>query len=151
MSLVALAALLAALPAARAQTGGPFALTRSTIGGGGGASTGGVYSVTGTIGQPDAGLMGGGNYSLAGGFWSVMQTPGAPLLRITRTSATGATVFWPAPSPGWVLQQTTALASRPELIVWTDVTSPAVVVVGSENIVKFVATTGQRYFRLRHP
>ena len=41
-----------------------------TIDGGGGTSTGGVYSVTGTIGQPDAGgPMTNGSYSVTGGFW----------------------------------------------------------------------------------
>src|ERR1017187_4895147 len=52
---------------------------------GGGTSTGGVYSVSGTIGQPDAsGAISGGNYSLTGGFWALyaVQTPGAPLLTI---------------------------------------------------------------------
>ena len=57
------------------------------ISGGGGTSTGGVYSVSGTIGQQDAsGPMTGGSYSLTGGFWaliSVVQTPGAPNLIIT--------------------------------------------------------------------
>jgi len=45
------------------------------IDGGGGTSTGGVFAVSGTIGQPDAGEMSGGNYSLAGGFWGASQTP----------------------------------------------------------------------------
>jgi hypothetical protein len=36
-----------------------------TIDGGGGTSTGGVYTVSGTIGQPDAGTMAGGPYELA--------------------------------------------------------------------------------------
>jgi hypothetical protein len=56
------------------------------ISGGGGTSNGGVYSVSGTIGQHDAGgPMTGGNYSLTGGFWALyaVQTPGAPLLTIT--------------------------------------------------------------------
>ena len=38
-----------------------YALDWSTIDGGGGTSTGGVYAVSGTIGQPDAGRMSGGN------------------------------------------------------------------------------------------
>ena len=50
------------------------------VAGGGGTSTGGVYAVSGTIGQHDAsGAMNGGNYSVTGGFWSlinVVQTPG---------------------------------------------------------------------------
>ena len=40
-----------------------------TVDSGGGTSTGTGYSLSGTIGQADAGAMSGGNYSLAGGFW----------------------------------------------------------------------------------
>ena len=53
-----------------AQSGGPYDLSWSTIDGGGGTSTGGAYSVCGTIGQHDAGgPMIGGNFALTGGFW----------------------------------------------------------------------------------
>jgi hypothetical protein len=38
-------------------------------GGGGMNSSGGVYSLGGTIGQPDAGTSSGGPYTLVGGFW----------------------------------------------------------------------------------
>src|SRR3954454_23873009 len=80
-----------------------------TIDGGGGTSTGGVYSVSGTIGQPDAGAMSGGNYSLTGGFWSLfaVQMPGAPLLSIALTTTNTALVSWPSPSTGFKLQQNT--------------------------------------------
>src|ERR1043166_9653052 len=82
-----------------------------TIDGGGGASTGGVYSVSGTIGQPDAGgPLSGGQYSLTGGFWSllsVVQTPGSPLLSITLTTTNTALVSWPSPSLNFMLQQNT--------------------------------------------
>ena len=55
---------------AHAQTGGGYDLTWSTIDGGGYmVSTGGSYSLGGTIGQPDAGALSGGSYTLAGGFW----------------------------------------------------------------------------------
>ena len=57
-----------------------------TIDGGGGTSTGGVYSVSGTIGQPDAGgPMTNGQYSVTGGFWALptaIQVSGAPTLTI---------------------------------------------------------------------
>ena len=69
-----------------------------TIDGGGGTSTGGVYQVSGTIGQPDAGKMSGGTYTLDGGFWGIIaavQTPGSPLLRIVRTSTNTVLVAWP--------------------------------------------------------
>jgi hypothetical protein len=55
---------------AHAQTGGGYDLTWSTIEGGGYMfSTGSGYSLGGTMGQPDAGVMSGGGYTLAGGFW----------------------------------------------------------------------------------
>lgn len=57
-----------------AQSGGDYELTWSTIDGGGGRSTGGVYTLTGTIGQPDAAWSSGGDYELLGGF-----LPGGPL------------------------------------------------------------------------
>jgi len=44
----------------QAQSGGGYDLTWSTIDGGGGESSGGAYSLGGTLGQPDAGAMRGG-------------------------------------------------------------------------------------------
>lgn len=41
-----------------------------TVDGGGGVSTTGVYEISGTIGQPDAGGATAGNLKLEGGFWS---------------------------------------------------------------------------------
>ena len=38
-------------------------------GGGATFSTGGGYTLGGTIGQPDPGLLAGGDYNLGGGFW----------------------------------------------------------------------------------
>lgn len=47
-----------------------FDLSRWTVDGGGGVSTGGGYNLHGTIGQADAGYqMTGGGYTLGGGFW----------------------------------------------------------------------------------
>ena len=82
------------------------------IAGGGGTSTNGQYSVTGTIGQPDAGAaMSGGNYSLTSGFWSlisVVQTAGAPSLTITH-SGDSVVVSWPV-TAGYALQQNNNLS-----------------------------------------
>jgi hypothetical protein len=62
--------LVASVSSSQAQSGGGYDLTWSTIDGGGATfSTGGSYSLGGTLGQPDAGLMSGGAYALAGGFW----------------------------------------------------------------------------------
>src|SRR6266705_5521518 len=99
--ILALGVLLAGGATVGAQT---YAIDWFTIDGGGGTSTGGVYSVSGTIGQPDAGRMSGGNYTLDGGFWGIIaavQTVGAPLLTISRTSTNTALVSWPSPSTGF--------------------------------------------------
>ena len=68
------------------------------VSGGGGTSTGGVYAVSGTIGQPDAAnAMSGGNYTVTGGFWSliaVVQTAGLPSLSVAH-SGNSVIVSWP--------------------------------------------------------
>lgn len=68
--LILLTLLVTRIAPASAQTGGGYDLTWNTIDSGGAMfSTGGTYSLGGTIGQPDAGKMSGGNYTLNGGFW----------------------------------------------------------------------------------
>ncbi len=55
---------------ALASTAQSHAISWWTIDGGGATrSTGGGYSLGGTIGQLDAGAMSGGEFMLAGGFW----------------------------------------------------------------------------------
>ncbi len=54
-----------------AQSGGNFNIKKSSIDSGGGLSTGGGFSLTGTIGQTDASkIVSGGNFSVTGGFWN---------------------------------------------------------------------------------
>lgn len=53
---------------------GQYEISWYTIDGGGGRSTGGDFTLTGTVSQPDAAYSRGGNYELLGGFW-----PGGPL------------------------------------------------------------------------
>lgn len=66
----------AALAHAFSSTDGTFDLSWSTIDGGGGTSTGGVFEVAGTIGQPDAGvILAGGTYEVRGGFWASSVEP----------------------------------------------------------------------------
>jgi uncharacterized membrane protein len=60
--------LLAAASVAYARQAG-YSLPWWTADSGGGASSSGNYSLTGTIGQPDAGTLSGGGYRLEGGFW----------------------------------------------------------------------------------
>ena len=121
-----------------------------SIDGGGGNSTGGVYSVSGTIGQADAGHMSGGSFTLDGGFWAIIaavQTPGAPLLRVVLTPTNTVVVAWPAPSTGFSLQQNPVVNNAAS---WSGVTN-APVVVGSENQVLVSPSVGNRFFRLTSP
>jgi hypothetical protein len=60
-------ALLAGLAAAQA---GSLDLAWFTVDGGGGHSSGGAFTLSGTIGQPDAGRLTGGSFALDGGFWA---------------------------------------------------------------------------------
>jgi hypothetical protein len=65
-----------AASAAAAQSGGGYDLSWSTADAGGGTSSGGAYSVSGTIGQPDAGTLTSADsrYTLHGGFWGLRTT-----------------------------------------------------------------------------
>lgn len=121
-----------------------------TMDGGGGASTGGVYALEGTIGQPDAGSLTGGVVRVEGGFWAfieLVQTPGGPLLRIARGSATSATLAWPvAGAEGYRLQDASLLIP-PD---WDDVAGTPVV-VGEEYQMTVSPLVAKRYYRLRKP
>jgi hypothetical protein len=68
LSCILIFLLLAAVGLAYASTA-DYTLPWWTVDNGGGASSGGNYSLSGTIGQPDAGALSGGNYQLEGGFW----------------------------------------------------------------------------------
>jgi len=58
-------------------SGGPFEIPWSTIDSGGALDTGGgSFTLSGTIGQPDAGgTLAGGSFALRGGFWSGIDAP----------------------------------------------------------------------------
>jgi hypothetical protein len=114
------------------------------VAGGGATSSGGVYSVSATIGQPDAGsAMTGGHYSLTGGFWSLfaVQTPGAPLLTITH-AGNQAIISWPSSVTGWTLQTNNNLATG----LWGSY--PGTIV---NNTVTNSLPAGNLFFRLTHP
>lgn len=118
------------------------------IAGGGGTSTNGQYSVSGTIGQPDASpAMSGGQYSVTGGFWSfinVVQTPGAPTLYISHSGNT-VTVYWQDVA-GWNLVQDSNLTTP--IGSWT-ASSPTL--TGGTNYLNLVNPAGNLFFRLKHP
>jgi hypothetical protein len=120
------------------------------IAAGGGTSTNGAYSVSGTIGQPDAGAaMTGGNYSVTGGFWSlisVVQTLGAPTLAISH-AGNGVIISWPSSSPGWKLQQNINSLNPAD---WRDVTD-TIQDDGTTKTLTVNPPDGNRFYRLFKP
>lgn len=125
---------------ARAQS---FSIPWHTIDGGGGTSTGGVYAVSGTIGQPDAGgSLTGGQFSVTGGFWALpplVQRPDAPTLFITNSGPVQATLWWtPATGTNWIVQERLSLSAGN----WTN--SPS----GWTNPVVVPVTLPAKFYRL---
>ena len=125
------------------MAGQNYSIDWSTTDGGGGTSTGGVYSVSGTIGQPDAGgPLTNGPYALTGGFWALpqaVQTEGAPTLSISPASPGFATVSWmPETGTNWVLQETLSLSAP----VWSNSSS------GTNNPTVVPATLPTKFYRL---
>jgi len=123
-----------------------FAIDWHTVDGGGGTSTGGVYSVSGTIGQPDAGgPLTNGSYSVTGGFWALptaVQTTNAPALVIARGAPGLAVVSWtPTNSPDWMLQESLSLVPGS----WSN--SPS----GAGNPATVPATLPTKFYRLVKP
>ena len=126
----------------------PYTINWYKIAGGGGTSAGGVYSVSGTIGQHDAGgPMTGGSYSLTGGFWSligVVQTPGAPLLTITLNPAfSTVTISWPSSGGSFTLQTNGNLATSN----WVDYNDTVTSAAGTNSIT--AQPNGNLFFRLK--
>jgi hypothetical protein len=122
------------------------------ISGGGGTSTNGQYSVSGTIGQPDAGgamsgpVTGTNYYSVTGGFWSlisVVQTLGAPALAVTH-SGNNVIVSWPSPATGFQLQQNSNLTTTN----WT-ATGFSISDDGTNKSITISSPTGNLFFRLK--
>ncbi len=64
-----------------AQNGGPYAITSGVIAGGGAtATTAGSDTLSGTIGQADAGHSAGGIFGVNGGFWKAPVATTTPAL-----------------------------------------------------------------------
>lgn len=130
--------------ALRPQT---YSIDWHRVSGGGGTSTNGQYSVSGTVGQQDAGgPLTGGNYSLRGGFWaliSVVQTFGLPNLAITH-SGNRVVVSWPN-TGSYTLQQNLNLAATGG---WAT-SGYAISTANGTNSITINAPTGNLLFRLK--
>lgn len=136
-STVALPVLVILVSAARAQ----FSISSFTVDGGGGASSGGVFSIHGTLGQADAGRPSGGPFTLTGGFWAApsIEPAVAPRLFIAQGAPGFAIVSWMPPTPGFVLE----FAGELSPTAWTNASS------GATNPTAVSLENGARFYRLR--
>jgi hypothetical protein len=130
--------------ATHGQSSGSYDLKWNTIAGGGGACAGGAFALSGTVGQPDAGVVNGTSFSLAGGFWPGMQDT-QPSLRIERYGGF-VVLAWPSSFTGFSLQESADLGSRN----WSTVARAPVEIEG-ENMVIQPATASARFYRLSKP
>lgn len=110
---------------ARAQSGGGFSLTWNTAPGGGGASTGGQFTLQGTAGQKQAVSMQGGVFSVVPGYQQPECTAGAAedvtvvatldgsdvTLTWVHQAANGAYEIYRGSQPGFIPGPATLLAT----------------------------------------
>jgi hypothetical protein len=130
-----------------------FSINWYKVADGGGSSSGtngaSVFSVSGTIGQPDAGgAMTGGGYSLTGGFWSlifVVQTAGLPNLTIVH-AGNSVIVSWPN-TGSYNLQQNSNLAVPAG---WAT-SGYSITTANGTNSITITPPTGSLFFRLANP
>ena len=123
------------------------ALKASYISSGGGTSSGGTYTMSGTVGQPVTLISSNGQYRLEPGFWammSVISTPEGPAIAFQRTG--NQVVFtWSEPPGTYVLQKATTLGNAAD---WQNV-SQTPVQVGEQNALSLELAPGNQFFRLR--
>jgi hypothetical protein len=127
-----------------------YSVDWSKVAGGEGTSSGGQYSVTGTIGQPEAGvaMSGGYFYSVIGGFWSLfaaLQTPSAPTLTITFVEPDSIVVSWPSVATDYMLQWNSDLTTTS----WSASDTPS-----DDGMIKSVTinpSADYLFFRLKRP
>jgi hypothetical protein len=129
-----------------------FSCDWSAMRAGGGVCTAGVYVITGTIGQTDAGRLHSADFTLDGGFWSIIaaiQEPGAPLLSVRISETNAVIVSWPIVWTGFELMENVDVTTPN----WVKVaSSPLVVVVAENTVEKHVVLplpAGKRFYRLR--
>ena len=122
-------------------------LAGSATAGGGGVSSGGAFTINGTIGQSDAGLLAGGTFTVAGGFWGgayAVQNAGAPLLSVVGAGS-NVQFTWADASGSFVLESAGSLTAP---IAWTLVPN-APAVTNEQRSVSVPSTVGVRFYRLR--
>ena len=143
-----LCALATTLGSAALSAQAQYTIDTFAIDGGGGTSSGGKFTLSGTIGQPAAGTLTGGSYVVQSGFWSILANPeptDSPLLQID-LSGSSVILSWPDPYASFHLQESPSLVSPS----WTDVDALPSSAEGRLEVPRS-ASGGARYYRLIRP
>jgi hypothetical protein len=122
----------------------PFSMDGFVIAGGGGTSTGGVYTISATIGQHDTGSLSGGQFTLSGGFWAAIasQSSGVPTLLLFTAASSGQVMLtWNPDIPGFHLQVSPTLWPP----AWTNAPS------GTNHPISVPITGAAGFYRLVSP
>lgn len=132
-----------------AQSGGPYHLSWSTLGGGGGISRGGQFAMSGSV-QPEAGTLSGGKFKIEGGFWSgitLIESTGTdgPLLKIRLTRGGLAVLSWPLSASDYILEEAAGAVPPTR---WSRAPQ-AVVETATEYTVTVPAAGVMKYYRLK--
>src|ERR1043165_1257469 len=119
-----------------------YKLDWQTVDGGGGNCSGGKLSVSGTVGQPDAGNCAGGSFLQQGGFIPAFQKSLGPPLRTT-FSGNQVINSWPNICPGFILEG----APNVNGPTWTALGSGTV--LGADRQVLISKSSPYHFFRLQ--
>jgi hypothetical protein len=138
-----------------AQSGGAFEMKSSVVATGGtvASSDDQRFVLNGTIGQIHAApslQSADQRFAMEPGFWhgiQVVQTVGAPTLKIRLGSRETLILSWPVAATGFELEETDSLGGRPE---WT-LTSKEVVDTATEHTVAVPRTGLMKLYRLKKP
>lgn len=128
----------------------PFAIDWYSMDGGGGVSSGGSFTVSGTLGQPDGARVTGGGFALEGGFQSAfvaVQSIGAPRLEILRVGNNVEITWADTGAAEFFLQRSFSLGPAAS---WVDEDVDPSLVDGV-NRVTLSLVPGFHFFRLRKP
>jgi chitobiase/beta-hexosaminidase-like protein/List-Bact-rpt repeat protein len=107
--------LLASPPLACAQD---FAMDWFTIDGGGGTSSSADYSLSGTIGQPDAGILTGDSYIFEGGFWGLIAALSSATVPVNTCVQGNGMVVRSPDQPLYTNGQAVTLTAMPTNCYW---------------------------------
>jgi hypothetical protein len=106
-----------------------------TVDGGGGSTSAGEFTLSGTVGQTDAGMLVPfccGNMSVLGGYWSQfidVDQPDGPLLCISLTRTNTVLLSWRNYHAGYALQEKPAAAPS-----WNEVPATPLLVLADKHV-----------------